>query len=602
MVVIGTSIAAVVGAVVMNLFKRPEEPEDDYVVKPAAAAAPKKSSKKKKAKKAKKAAAAPVPVEAEVEEEEEEEEEEPEPEPEPVPAPVAKKAKKKKGKKGGAAAAPPAAPAAAKVEAAPAKDEKKKKKKDKKKGGDAAAAAAAPVAPKAKAKPVEDDDDGWEVVPIASKASKKPTVVVPDAGEDGKTRMQINVAGHKPAIIGAKGAVIQSIVARSGARVDLGKDKSDNTCTISGTADEVQRAAEMVKAIIKERDDFQATQVEETVEVPEDRVPAIIGKGGAKIKELQAESGAKINIERGANVVTLMGTVVEVQLARELIKNVVNPPEPQYEASTVMNLSQHPMGTRAVSVIVGPKGETIRRIEKQTQAKLDIERGSAIMSIKGTQDAVVAALQEVSAVLGMHNKEVVIAVPDAASVGAILGRAGATIRKVEMDSKAKLKLEDDEEGNKTLKIQGSTEQITAAQKMIQGILSGDPIKPTPGDGEVVEEINCPASAVGAIIGRGGAEIKSIQETTGARVEIPRGSPLCWVVGTKKAVAEATKLIKAKVEATMQQEAERADRARQMAENAAKTQEQFGQGQDAAPDADDATWGQSKNSEGDWGGW
>lgn len=36
-----------------------------------------------------------------------------------------------------------------------------------------------------------------------------------------------------------------------------------------------------------------------------------------------------------------------------MIENVVNPPEPQYEATTQMDLSLHPMGERAVHVIKG---------------------------------------------------------------------------------------------------------------------------------------------------------------------------------------------------------------------------------------------------------
>jgi hypothetical protein len=73
------------------------------------------------------------------------------------------------------------------------------------------------------------------------------------------------------------------------------------------------------------------------------------------------------------------------------------------------------------------------------------------------------------------------------------------------------------------------------------------MKPVPAEGEVVEEIECPGSAVGSIIGKGGAEIKSIQEKSGARIVIPRDSTICWIVGTKPAVAAASKLVKAKIQ-------------------------------------------------------
>lgn len=89
--------------------------------------------------------------------------------------------------------------------------------------------------------------------------------------------------------------------------------------------------------------------------------------------------------------------------------------------------------------------------------------------------------------------------------------------------------------------------LPQAREIITGILEGGPMKPVPADGEVVEEIECPGSAVGSIIGKGGSEIKAIQEKSGARIEIPRESSVCWVVGPKAAVASASKLIKAKIQ-------------------------------------------------------
>lgn len=192
-----------------------------------------------------------------------------------------------------------------------------------------------------------------------------------------------------------------------------------------------------------------------------------------------------------------------------------------------------------LSCRAGYKGETIRRIETETQAKLDIEKGSSIMSIKGTQQAVVTALQMVSKVLIENGNQEIVPIKDSRTVGAILGRAGVNIRKIESESKASLHLDDHEDGSKRLIIEGTADQISKARAMVTEILEGGPIKPTPGVGEVVEEIACPANAVGSIIGKGGAEIKAIQEQTGARVDVPRGTPVCWLVGTKTAVAAAS---------------------------------------------------------------
>ena len=50
-------------------------------------------------------------------------------------------------------------------------------------------------------------------------------------------------------------------------------------------------------------------------------------------------------------------------------------------------------------------------------------------------------------------------VKDSRTAGAILGRAGANIRRVEMESKASLRLEDSDDGTKRLIIEGTADAI-----------------------------------------------------------------------------------------------------------------------------------------------
>lgn len=78
------------------------------------------------------------------------------------------------------------------------------------------------------------------------------------------------------------------------------------------------------------------------------------------------------------------------------------------------------------------------------------------------------------------------------------------------------------------------------------LLEGGPNKPSVAAGEELAEVACPAAAIGAIIGKGGADIKTLQESTGARVDVPRGLNVCWIVGKPDAVKKAKKLIKDKV--------------------------------------------------------
>lgn len=53
-------------------------------------------------------------------------------------------------------------------------------------------------------------------------------------------------------------------------------------------------------------------------------------------------------------------------------------------------------------------------------------------------------------------------------------------------------------------------------------------------GEVLEEVHL-GDAVGSVIGSGGSSVKTLQESTGAKIDIPRGSSSCRIYGNKDAV-------------------------------------------------------------------
>lgn len=67
------------------------------------------------------------------------------------------------------------------------------------------------------------------------------------------------------------------------------------------------------------------------IEIPNDRVGVIIGKGGETIKFLQNQSGAKIQVTRDVDadphaptrMVELMGTAEQIARAEQLIKEVL---------------------------------------------------------------------------------------------------------------------------------------------------------------------------------------------------------------------------------------------------------------------------------------
>jgi len=579
LVIAGGAIAAVVGALVMNLFKRPEEDDSEPDLKVLTKSKKEKKKSQPAAKKAKKAKKAPAPApEASSEEEEDVV---------VVPTPPPAEKKKKKKKKGKAAAEPEV------VETA--KQKKKREKKEKAAAAEAAAEKAAAAAGQAapakkekKKKATTAEDDGWEMVPQSFKPAKRAEINVSAA--DKKPQIVFDLGAAKMAVIGRGGAVIKGIQEDTGARIDIAK--GGTTCTITGAEESVANAAAAVKQIMAREDAI----ITEIVDVPGDRIPAIIGKGGSKIKELEAESGANIKVQKETNVVTVRGDSDQVMKAKALIDLVLNPPEIQYETTTTMDLSLLPMGTRSVYVIKGKGGATINGIEKETGAKLDIERGTQILSIKGQQMAVVNALNLVSKVLAEngHTENVPI---EKKQIGAILGKAGCNIRAVEEKTGARLTI-NDEEGACSLMISGTAAAASAARVLITELLEGGPIKPTAGPGEKVVEIAVPDSAVGSIIGRQGATIKEIQSESGANVDIPKGMGVVWVVGKPADVAKAKALIEAKVAAGLQADKDRAARDEQAQKNAVEAAALFAVDNVNAAEGQPADdWGSASGADG-----
>lgn len=573
LIVAGGAFAAVVGSLVMNLFKRPEEELDEPDINLL-------KKKKKEPKEPKKAKATKKKAKAKAKAAESEEDEE---DIVIVPTPPPAEKKKKKKKKAAAEAAP--------VETAKQKKKREKKERAAAEAAAAEAAAAASAAPskkkKAKAKTAT-EDDGWEIVPQSYRAQPA-KAVVPQAA-DKKPQLVLDLGEAKMAVIGRGGSVIQGIQSDTGAKLDI--QKGSSVCTITGSEEAVAAAAAQVRQIMVRVDSI----ISEVVNVKQDRIPAIIGKGGTKIKELEAESGATIKVEKESNVVRVKGDAAQVMKAKALIELVVNPPEPVYETTTTMDLSLLPMGKNSVYVIKGKGGVTIRAIEQETGAKLDIERGSSILKIQGAQMAVVNALNLVSKVLAENGNTISVPLTDKKQIGAVLGKGGINIRNVEDKSGARVNIQESEDGaQSSVQISGTQEACAKAAELVKTLLEGGPIKPIAGPGQKLVEVTVPDSAKGSIIGRGGETIKKIQESSGANVDIPKGLGVAWVLGSPKAVDSAVSMINKKIAEAAQQDADREKREEAARVSAAETTALF-----AAANAEDASWNDVPTDE-QWGG-
>ncbi|XP_026216455.1 far upstream element-binding protein 2 [Anabas testudineus] len=351
-----------------------------------------------------------------------------------------------------------------------------------------------------------------------------------------------------------------------------------------------------------------STMMEE-YRVPDGMVGLIIGRGGEQINKIQQDSGCKVQIAHDSaglpeRSISLTGTPDAIERAKALIDDVVSR---GHESSNGQAGSMQEMIIPAgkAGLIIGKGGETIKQLQERAGVKMIlIQDGSQPPNIDkplriiGDPYKVQQAKEMVNEILrerdhagfGDRNEYgsrmggggIDIAVPRH-SVGVVIGRSGEMIKKIQSDAGVKIQFKpDDGSGpDKIAHIMGPPDQCQHAASIITDLLQsirareeggqGGPPGPGAGmppggrgrgrgqgswgppGGEMTFSI--PAHKCGLVIGRGGENVKSINQQTGAFVEIsrqppPNGDPnfkLFTIRGSPQQIDHAKQLIEEKIE-------------------------------------------------------
>ncbi|XP_072703001.1 tudor and KH domain-containing protein [Ciconia boyciana] len=147
--------------------------------------------------------------------------------------------------------------------------------------------------------------------------------------------------------------------------------------------------------------------------------------------------------------------------------------------------------------------------------------------------------------VGDEELEIEMRVPRAA-VKSIIGRKGATIKKLSQETGARIDVEGEDEGEEAaLLISGSPSQVCRAKAAVHQIVMESAL--------VSEQLCVPQRAVGRIIGRGGETVRGICRSSGAKVLCEREADaglapirVIQLSGTRQEVAAAKKLIMEKL--------------------------------------------------------
>ena len=502
--------------------EHPETPEEEKPPKPGAPAAT--ASKKKKNKKKKKAESVPIKPIVVVEEPEAEEEEDDDDDDDDVARLLNKKQ-------------------LAKAQAAMAGGGKKKRKKEKKQ------------------QQTEAVDESWVTVDKAETKETGSPAPAPDPNAVHSITLNLDdPVEDKRVLLGPKGTTIQGIQARSGARLDI----DIPILKITGTEAAIAMAMEEVQSILLEYREEKRKATANSVTLGgiqikgSEGVKAIIGRGGATIQAIQAQTGTKLdaNIDLGTVIIT-GPTEEQVSQAATLCKHAVFG-----EAQHVIELKSRSL----VMLIYGKDFQRIRQFQDDSGAKVVIEKGTTMLKLSGPTKAVQIARQMIESYLEHCKGDAVVF--EASKIGSIYGKGGATIRRIQDRTGAFLEVDDDK-GNKkgkemvTCRILGEPAAVEQAKALVLRTLDGEiELKP----GEVMEKIDLDAGAP-AVIGRGGSKIRELEKTFSVKLIVNGDSGVCRIVGKTINVAQAKAEVEKIIQPILEEKRIKAE-AERLAENAA----------------------------------
>uniref|UniRef100_A0A4W3IWE4 Far upstream element (FUSE) binding protein 3 n=1 Tax=Callorhinchus milii TaxID=7868 RepID=A0A4W3IWE4_CALMI len=300
---------------------------------------------------------------------------------------------------------------------------------------------------------------------------------------------------------------------------------------------------------------------------------SVIGRGGEQISRIQMESGCKIQIAPDSGGLperscTLTGSPESIEEAKRLLGQIVDrcrngPGFHNDMDSSNSAIQEIQIPASKVGLVIGKGGETIKQLQERNGVKMIMIQDGPLptgadkpLRITGESYKVqvkricliVYQVFTVSRMGGILTLSLCsqVAVPRFA-VGIVIGRNGEMIKKIQNDAGVRIQFKPDDGvmPDRIAQVMGPPDRCQHAAHMINELIHtaqerdgqsgfGGPgrgrgrgrnewnMGPPGGMQEITYTI--PADKCGLVIGRGGDTIKSINQQTGAHVELQRNPP------------------------------------------------------------------------------
>lgn len=252
-----------------------------------------------------------------------------------------------------------------------------------------------------------------------------------------------------------------------------------------------------------------------------------IGRGGSTIQNLQATTGARFDLNRDTKVLTISGLEECVQQGLAEARSILAAEADRKANETTEKVT---WGSDAIKAVIGRGGSNIRSTQDATGVRIDADVDAGTLVINGPRDQVSAALTMChNAAFG--ESQDVLELGSRNAVNVVYGPNFQTIREMQDSTGCKLEIT---RGTTTLKLSGSNEAVADATARVRALL----------DANRGFDMTIENSKVGAVYGKGGETLRSIQDRTGVQIDVERGPTHASVsvMGTKEASERARHML------------------------------------------------------------
>jgi len=173
------------------------------------------------------------------------------------------------------------------------------------------------------------------------------------------------------ALTGKRGAKLASLAAETETNIQLDRDSSSLYV-------EAKDKEALAGALTRVRDELaQLERVYWEHAINEAHIGAFMGKSGAHIKQLRADSGASVDVPGNSRVVVVTGEESQVSDAKARVLVFVAEQELKNYSCEVR------VPDAALPVVVGAKGGVIRDLQEKSGAHIDVNRARGVALMKG---------------------------------------------------------------------------------------------------------------------------------------------------------------------------------------------------------------------------